>query len=381
MTSIPLRSRSRPRVLWLDPGDFLGGAEFFSLDILPLLARDFHITVLTNSLRSTFGETLMKSGITVRENNFPRLKPITPFSLFRFLQSVHSIKKILKKEEYEIIHTNSIRTHLIGSRAIPVVKKKYPKCTWFVHDFTFPGWAVKRIGSVPSKIFSCSQAVKEDFMKKGISEKLVEVVPNGVDGARFLHFPRRKFMQDSPSIGMLGRIDIWKGQDVFLKSAGIVIRKFPKAKFLIFGESSPYDKKTVDFENSLKKYVEDHGLAHNVEFRGFVDPEKAFPEMDVFVHASTSPEPFGRVIIEALAAGVPVIATREGGPSEIIHDGLQGSLVPACDPDILGERILDLITSEDLRDTYSGNGRKLISQKFSLSLVTEKITDSWMKLM
>jgi glycosyltransferase involved in cell wall biosynthesis len=129
--------------------------------------------------------------------------------------------------------------------------------------------------------------------------------------------------------GIVGRLAPWKGQHVFLRAFASAFPDGPERAIVVggalFGEDG-YARELQDLAAFL-------GIAERVEFRGFrPDVWDELSRLDVLVHASVTPEPFGQVILEGMAAGVPVIAARAGGPAEILDDDLTGVLYKPNDP-------------------------------------------------
>lgn len=114
-----------------------------------------------------------------------------------------------------------------------------------------------------------------------------------------------------------------------------------------------------EYVDEVRREIRHLGLEDVVEIRGFVeDVFGALSEMDILVHASLSPEPFGQVIVEGLAAGVPVIATRDGGPSEILTHGVDGLLYEPGDVRGLAELLQRLSAEPKLREQLRDRGRR-----------------------
>ncbi len=366
----------RRKIIWLDPADFLGGAEMFSLDVLPYLAEDFEITVLTGekNIHQFSGH------YAVETFSFSRLKPITPVRIFQFFQATKKLRKYIEKagKKFDLVHTNSIRAHILASQAIKKIPPlRRPKLSFFVHDFTFPAWAVKRYASSANLICACSQGVRNDLIQKGASEKKISVIPNGVDLKKFQNTSQKSFDEKHPILGIIGRLDIWKGQDIFLQSAKILLNEYPDAQLKFFGESSSHDPKTVQFEKKLRAFVSENNLSENVEFCGFVPVEHALSQIDILIHSSTEAEPFGRVIIEALAIGVPVVASNFGGPSEILTDRKNGLLVTPGDPDALVQAIKSLLTDAALRAQFGEKGKELVRKRYTVETTCHQIKEGW----
>src|SRR4029077_7787331 len=131
--------------------------------------------------------------------------------------------------------------------------------------------------------------------------------------------------------GVFGRLQRWKGQDVFVSAAIEVARARPGSRFVVVGGS--VFGLEPEFFASLQQRVRERGLDGRITFTGFrSDVPRLMAACDVVCHTSRVPEPFGLVVIEAMMLGRPVIATRGGGPSEVITSDDMGVLEPAQDP-------------------------------------------------
>jgi glycosyltransferase involved in cell wall biosynthesis len=148
--------------------------------------------------------------------------------------------------------------------------------------------------------------------------------------------------------GIVGRIARWKGQDVFLRAFAAAFPDGATTAAIIGAPLFTGDDRA--FEQDLRGLAEELGFAGRVEFRGFRDDIRAeLARLDVAVHASRTAEPWGQTVAEAMAAGLPVVATDEGGPAELIHDGIDGLLVPRGDPQALSAALRRLHDAPDLR--------------------------------
>jgi glycosyltransferase involved in cell wall biosynthesis len=176
-----------------------------------------------------------------------------------------------------------------------------------------------------------------------------------------------------PVVVIIGSLLRWKGQATFIDAAAIIARSgsVPNVSFWIVGGSVGGED---DYELELRERVVELGLQDSVRFAGHCN--NVFPwigRADVVVHASVNPEPFGRVIIEGMALGKPVIASRLGGPVEIISDGQSGLLVDPGKPELLAEAIVKVLTDEALRRTLTEGGYKTVHHKFSMEAFKAKV--------
>jgi len=173
-------------------------------------------------------------------------------------------------------------------------------------------------------------------------------------------------------IGVFGRLQRWKGQDVFVEAAGAVARARPRTKFAIVGGS--VFGLEPEFLEGLKKRVRDLGLTDRLVFTGFrTDVPRLMAACDIVCHTTRVPEPFGLVIVEAMALGRPVIATAGGGPSEIIATEAHGVLVARDDPAALAGAITALVDDPERRRVLGANARELVRRQFSIDVMASNL--------
>jgi glycosyltransferase involved in cell wall biosynthesis len=143
--------------------------------------------------------------------------------------------------------------------------------------------------------------------------------------------------EDNTIVGIVGRLQPWKGQEVFLRGAARLAEARADLRFMVVGGA------ILGWEGSypedLRRLAANLGIADRVHFAGHqADVHPWFDALDVVVHASFG-EPFGLVLVEAMAHGKPLVATNLGGPLEIVEDGTSGLLVPPGDPERLAEAV------------------------------------------
>ena len=297
---------------------------------------------------------------------------------------VWRVRDVIRRTKPELIHTNSLKADLIGGVAarlagVPVI--------WHVRDRIandyLPAPVVKVFRSLarvmPRHIIANSFATRDtlcgsgrcmgdkDQVGRGFRSKM-SVVHDGVATV-----PRGGHLRSCQQIvvGLVGRISPWKGQDVFLRAAAIVRVSHPGVVFRIIG--SPLFGED-EYARSLHRLCADLMLKDEVEFTGFVsDIHPAIDDLDILVHASTLPEPFGQVIIEGMAAGKPVVATNGGGVPEIVVDGETGFLVPMKDDQQMAEAICRLVERPELRARMGDRGRRRVEENFRIEITAEKV--------
>lgn len=245
----------------------------------------------------------------------------------------------------DIVHTNTLKAALYGGIAgrlagVPVV--------WHIRDritseyLPRPAVALVRVASrfLPRIVVTNSDSTLATL---GRWPRRSSVVPSPVDFPSIEHLAASE--SEKPlTVGMIGRLAPWKGQDVFLRAFASAFAGGDEQAIIVgaalFGED--------DWAESLPRLAETLGIAGQVEFTGFMDDvQSIYQRLDILVHASTIPEPFGQVVVEGMAHGLPVVAANTGGPAEIITDEVDGLLYPMGHVDALAERLRALAVDAD----------------------------------
>jgi glycosyltransferase involved in cell wall biosynthesis len=178
--------------------------------------------------------------------------------------------------------------------------------------------------------------------------------------------------RDAPVIGMVARLQRWKGPHVLLQAAPAILERFPGAHFVFVGGDDPLEP---SFGSELRRQAANMGLSDRVHFVGFQDDGASWMYgFDVVVHASDS-EPFGIVILEAMVRGRPLVAGADGGPGELIIDGRDGFLVPFAAVDRLADRVCRLLDDPALARQLGESARRAAlaytPERFASGLLAE----------
>jgi glycosyltransferase involved in cell wall biosynthesis len=278
----------------------------------------------------------------------------------------------LRRLDPDLVHANSLKAGVYGVLAgrlagVPVI--------WHLRDrlaedyLPKPAvWGVRRLMALAIGVVANSEATARTVGGRSVDLDVIRsVIPEVAERPHGAWAERSGPM----TFGMVGRIAPWKGQDVFLRAFARAFADGDERAVIVgsamFGET--------DFETSLAELARTLGLADRVELRGFrEDVGRELADFDVLVHASITPEPFGQVVIEGMAAGLPVIASEGGGPSEIIEHGRTGMLHPGGDVDALARLMCALRDSPGLRARIAAAGY-LRAGDYSPSAVAAQLTE------
>jgi glycosyltransferase involved in cell wall biosynthesis len=215
-----------------------------------------------------------------------------------------------------------------------------------------------------------AEAIKRDLLQRGYDVERVSVIPNGIDCERFRlqgngEAVRREWNipPGVPVVGVLARLMRIKGQEVFLRAAALIASKHPQARFVIVGGNNI----DHEYEDELKRLAERLGLKERVLFTGFrTDVPDLLAAFSVVVSPSLGLEGLSNSLLESMAAGVPVVATRVGGTPEIVEDGVTGLLVSPGDPDALAAAISRLLHDKTTATRLGQSARRRVFSRYSL---------------
>jgi glycosyltransferase involved in cell wall biosynthesis len=277
----------------------------------------------------------------------------------------------LKAIQPDLIHSNGIKTHLLMG-IIPLNNKPV---VWHLHDFysTRPLIAkILRFFSAKAVGIAISKAVAEDS-RKVLPALPISVIYNAVDTDRFTPQPpvqnnSETITSETIKIGLIATFARWKGHDLFLQAAAKVLAQSanPNLRFWIIG-GAIYETPGSQFsETELRTLAQSLKIADQVEFWGFqADVNTMYHQLDIVVHASTQPEPFGMTIIEAMACGKPVIVSQAGGAAELFTHELDALGFQLGDVDALATAMQRLIIDLHLRATLAENARQSVVRRFA----------------
>lgn len=280
----------------------------------------------------------------------------------------------------DIVHTNSLKSGYYGSVAariarVPVIWHLRDR---IADDYLPPGAVrlTRALLRVLPDLVVCNSA--ETLRTAGQHVRAGAIV-----GSPVVHDPYARREPSLPPrgsnvIGIVGRLAEWKGQHVFVRALAELRHEFPSTLGRIVG-SAMFGEDA--YERQLRALVDELGLGDAVTFTGFVPQvEDELAKLDVLVHASVVPEPFGQVVVEGMAAGLPVIATNAGGPAEVITDEVDGLLVPPGDVSALAAALRRIAVDHDLR-VRLGGAATATAQQFSPDVIGRQMRELYDELL
>jgi glycosyltransferase involved in cell wall biosynthesis len=381
------------RIVFLSPSGELGGAETALLDIVaalrearsdwvlamiaassgPLVAKaaayaDAEAMPFPNAL-ARLGEWGSRGSITSRLRlGMGLLKASAPAIIYE-----RRLQKRLRDLNPDIIHSNGLKMHLLGAQARPADAK----LVWHLHDYPSARRLTARLLSTQvhrcDAILANSESVAADARQRFGSRVPVHTLYNAVDLERFNPAGPRADLDalaglpplaaGGTRIGLVGTFARWKGHGVFLDALSR-LRDLSNVRGYIVGGSIYHTDASQYSRAQLREHADRLGLGDAVGFTGKVDDVSAvLRSLDIAVHASTEPEPFGLVIAEAMACGRPIVVSRAGGAAEIAQAGAVFH-EPGNSAE-LADRLRELVDNPARRATLGVQGREAAVRLFS----------------
>jgi glycosyltransferase involved in cell wall biosynthesis len=367
------------RALYIQPNNEIGGSDIALLRLISALDRTRYTPVVALPGEGPLSELLMEAGAELRFVPMRQLRT-TPSPSYQarylagFVPTVARLRRTIREDRIAFVHTNSLYS-LYGAWAAKLTGLKH---VWHVREIP-PAVPVARaayarmVSGLSEIVVAVSRACVSGLFGSAPLHKVM-VLDEGLDlsrwhgdvsGARVradLGLPA-----DAPVVGFIARLDPWKGLDVFLRMARIVTLSAPDTRFLVIGDAPPGFER---HREEMRALADRLGLGARVQFVGWRYRFDAIPEvmaaLTLLCHTPIQPEPFGLVVIEAMAVGCPVVAPQAGGPAEIIADGETGLLAPMGDAGAFAERVLQLLTDPGRRTAIAAAARRQVADRFAM---------------
>ncbi len=308
------------RICQILPQMNIGGVETGTLDLSGFLHRIGHHVVVISHGGVLVGR-LTEQGIE------HVTMPVHRKELFTILWTAWRVRRFCQKNGIDIVHA---RSRVPGWIAWLATRGTRTKFVTTAHGAYRPHFA-SRVMAWGQKVIVPSTAIWNYMTEKfGVAQDRLCLIHRGIDLSQFEVSVRQKIQPDGPIVvGMVGRITPLKGHETFLQALALARQKNPRITGKIVGDCPA--KRPAIGEN-LIALAQRLGLTNSVVFENArPDVEKVYRELDILVMASLVPESFGRVLVEAQASGVPVIASALGGILDIVEDGRTGTLFAAGD--------------------------------------------------
>jgi len=371
------------KILWMDVVSELGGAQHSMFEVCQKLAASgiaVDIALPPGPLFDKFSAEGFK------------IYPISPIraskkglALFttaaKLLKTPHSVNQIVRVSKPDIVHTNSLATLMTTTHvpsSTPVI--------WHVRDIQFPPALVRPAIRKAACLITASETIDEllaDMISPRHRGKL-HLIRNGINCADFENASKAELRAkhnlpaEKPLIGMVSHLIPWKKHDRFIESAALIKKEMPETHFVIIGKD--LFKENARYIQQLKNLVTEKGLDESFSWIDNTDqPSDVIPALDLLIHPARQ-EPFGRIICEAMAAGVPVVAADTGGPARIMTDNITGRLAVDGEAENFAKNAVELLHDPVQCSRLTTNARQHVQKKYGIDRVCSKLIELYDQL-
>lgn len=358
------------RVLITVPwGQRLGGAETMLQGVLEEPAEHGHELEPVFFEDGPWPQELRRAGLRVEVLDAGRLR-----QAHRWAASVMRLARLFRARRPDVILNWSAKTQLYGAPAA-ILAGMADRVVWWQHAFPRRSWLDGSATLLPAAAIGCTSHAAARAQARLFPARPTFVVAAGSPVPDPDRAPARlELPSDVPIVGLVGRLQPWKGQDRLLRAQAILRdRGHPMHTLIVGGDAYGL---SPDYAASLRPLAAQLGIAGAVTWTGEVPDAGPFIErMDILVNASDR-EPFGIVILEAMARGVAVVAVDAGGPAEFVQHGRTGVLARSGEPDALADALGPLLVSAELRQRIGTAGKELFAERYTTAAMRRRMFES-----
>ncbi|ALB42027.1 glycosyl transferase family 1 [Anabaena sp. WA102] len=372
------------KVLFLDQSGKPGGAELCLVDIAKPYGENALVGLFADG---DFRKLLAENQVPVEVLTTQAIKVGKQSGLFQALGSLGQIVPLINQvvqraRKYDLIYANTQKALVVGAVASFLARRPL---VYHLHDIlslehfskTNLRVAVNLINRCAALVIANSQASKMAFLEAGGKSDLVRVVYNGfaaknyeVDELEVRNLREHLRLEGKFVIGHFSRLSPWKGQHILIDA----LSQCPQDVVVILVGDALFGEQ--EYVKDLHQKVAGLGLENRVNFLGFrADIPQLMTMCDLITHTSIAAEPFGRVIVEAMLCGKPVIAAEAGGAMELVEDGINGFLVTPGEPQKLAQVIHNCRQESVKTANIANNARISASERFDVRIINQQIQE------
>lgn len=348
------------------------GGERILLNTFKHLDRSVFSPIAALRTQGELSRLMVEQGETVIPVDYDwlRASPKTALlpSSVGVLRGAWRLRKLIQETGARLIHV--VDGEALQAASLAAKWSSIPLVFTMNNDLAYPKldqWILRHVAAV----IVYSRAVVDRAKSFGIPDSRLHYFVMGIDPEPFLsgvgHRIRSEFgiPQDAPLIGSVASLQPRKRQDLLLRAAPAILKLFPDTRFLLVGDDPTRKNDTPgSYEAALRNIAEELGIRDHVIFAGFrTDTPDILHALDIAVLCSDE-EALGIANLEAMAAGIPVVATRVGGIVDVVEDGHSGLLVPQADSSALANAVIRLLTETALRSQMGEYGRQSVFNRF-----------------
>ena len=363
----------RRKILLISNSAKISGAERSLLDVIAVLKQAHDITIVLPEMNDLYhllnGHVEIKVVKMVRvalKRNILNLVR----QAWQLMKGARLLARIVKEGKFDLIYANTIQAHIYGLLIKLLTGKRI---IWHVRDNIRSRRQVRALAANTDLILAISRHIMRQFP----AQRRVHLVYNGLDMTAWEQISASGLpgIREIVNIGSeklliahVGQLVPWKRHELFIEVASAIRRKQPNVHFLLIGQDH-FDQH-AGYVRFLREKVITGGLASCFSMLPYQPSFQYYlRDIDILVHLARD-EPFGRVVMEAMASRIAIVAFANGGPAELIINGENGFLIPPDDLEQVAEKIQLLIEDPEMRSAFGANGRSHVEQHFPIENLT-----------
>lgn len=372
---------TRPLALHLITSFEVGGTERQAVELLKRLNRE-RFDVRLAALRL---EGVLYQEIAALFPQVPQF-PLTRFYNANAAKQLLRLRALMKRERVSLVHAHDFYAGVLGASAARLAGVRSIVCRRHLRlsDRRVHDWGTRYAHRLADRVLVNSEAIRDHILNSGcVAPEKIVVIRNGLDAVPISPTERQQrraalllelnLNADAKLVGMVARLQPVKGHRYFIEAAAQIAREEADAHFVLVGEGA--------LRREIEAQAAQLGLTNRVHLLGDrKDAARIVAGFDVAVLASLH-EGLPNTVMEAMAAGVPVVATAVGGTTELIADGETGFLVPPADAEALAQRILYALRNPDWSAHMAAEGCRHILDQFSMPRMVESVERLYDELM
>jgi len=371
------------KILFLDQSGKPGGAELCLIDIAKPYRNDCKVGLFADG---SFKDLLEKNHIPVEVLTNKAIQVKKESSLTQGLASITQLAPLITKvvkiaQSYDLIYANTQKALVVGAIASFFSRRPlvfHPHDILSQEHFSQTNRSISvTLANRASLVIVNSQASKKAFIEAGGEADKVKIVYNGFDPEKYIsretetqQVRKELGLEDKFIVGHFSRLAPWKGQHILIEA---LAKCPPEVAVILVGDALFGEQ---DYVKQLHQQIDALQLQNRVKFLGFRnDIPLLMSACNLVAHTSISPEPFGRVIVEAMLSGTPVVAAAAGGAVELVESGTNGFLATPGNPQELTKIIETCLQDKQKTDTIAQTARNIASQRFHVVNINQQIAE------
>jgi len=373
-----LDSARQIRILFIHHNSAPGGAELSFADLVCSLSSD--ISKICALPEGPLARKLSSKGVQVVIVPMrPLYRSINPFywlsSGLNVLSAMFKMTRICRREGIQLIHANTFTGAIYAAPAslmsgIPMM--------WHERDLARHPLLTPIISKFARKIIAISNAVADNLKSQFGTSGKIQVIYNGINIEGFAEDRKSEMQIHGVPAGkqvvlMTGQFVPWKGHKDFIDMASLVAENIPNAVFVLSGDRNKPGQQ--EYVRELEGLIEEKKLKDKFFWTGFTEDMPGLLKSIDCVVLPSAGEPFGRIVIESMAAGKPVVGVRAGAVPELIENGGTGFLVEPGDARAMAKTVSKLLCEDELSESIGEKGRLRASQKFTVARMTKEFEE------